>query len=69
MMDASWDQFEDSWMLEIAVVDVEHLESVVSRCRVPAVTSTSIILKALRELHPLRPAAAAASRPTASVSP
>jgi len=47
---------EDSWMLEIAVVDVEHLESVVSRFCALAVTSTSIILKAVREHHPLVPA-------------
>ena len=47
---------EDSWMLEIAVVDVEHLESVVSRYCALAVTSTSIILKAVREHHPLVPA-------------
>jgi Lrp/AsnC family transcriptional regulator, leucine-responsive regulatory protein len=48
---------EDSWMLEIAVVDVEHLESVVSRFCALAVTSTSIILRAVREHHPLAPAA------------
>ena len=47
---------EDSWMLEIAVVDVEHLESVVSRFCALAVTSTSIILKTVREHHPLVPA-------------
>lgn len=46
---------EDSWMLEIAVVDVEHLEAVVSKFCALAVTSTSIILKALREHHPLVP--------------
>jgi len=48
---------EDSWMLEIAVVDVEHLESVVSRFCALAVTSTSIILKTVREHYPLAPAA------------
>jgi Lrp/AsnC family leucine-responsive transcriptional regulator len=48
---------EDSWLLEIAVVDVEHLESVVSRFCALAVTSTSIILRAVREHHPLAPAA------------
>ena len=60
---------EDSWMLEIAVVDVEHLEAVVSRYCALAVTSTSIILKALREHHPLRPAAtpSTASRTPTSV--
>lgn len=47
---------EDSWMLEIAVVDVEHLEAVVSRFCALAVTSTSIILKAVREHRALVPA-------------
>jgi Lrp/AsnC family leucine-responsive transcriptional regulator len=47
---------EDSWILEIAVVDVRHLEAVVSRFCGLAVTSTSIILNALREHHPLAPA-------------
>jgi len=49
---------EDSWMLEIAVVDVAHLDSVVSELCLLAETSTSIILKTLREhqvmLPPLR---------------
>jgi Lrp/AsnC family transcriptional regulator, leucine-responsive regulatory protein len=47
---------EDSWILEIAVIDVRHLDAVVSRFCAVAVTSTSIILKALREHHPLAPA-------------
>ncbi len=47
---------EDTWMLEIAVVDVTHLDAVVSKFCALAVTSTSIILKALREHHPLVPA-------------
>ena len=47
---------EDSWILEIAVIDVRHLDAVVSRFCSLAVTSTSIILKALREHHPLAPA-------------
>lgn len=48
---------EDSWMFEIAVVDVAHLDSVVSRCSELAETSTSIILKTLREHRVMRPAA------------
>jgi Lrp/AsnC family transcriptional regulator, leucine-responsive regulatory protein len=47
---------EDSWILEIAVIDVRHLDAVVSRFCSLAVTSTSIILKTLREHHPLAPA-------------
>jgi Lrp/AsnC family transcriptional regulator, leucine-responsive regulatory protein len=47
---------EDSWILEIVVIDVRHLEAVVSRFCALAVTSTSIILKALREHQPLAPA-------------
>ncbi len=47
---------EDTWMLEIAVTDVEHLDAVVSKFCSLAVTSTSIILKTLREHHPLVPA-------------
>jgi Lrp/AsnC family transcriptional regulator, leucine-responsive regulatory protein len=50
---------EDSWVLEIAVVDVAHLDSVVSELCLLSETSTSIILKTLREhqvmLPPLRP--------------
>ena len=47
---------EDSWILEIAVIDVRHLDAVVSRFCSLAVTSTSIILNTLREHHPLAPA-------------
>lgn len=56
---------EDSWALEIAVTDVAHLDAVVSRFCVLGETSTSIILKAPREHHPMLPArpAAAASFP------
>lgn len=52
---------EDSWLLEIAVTDVAHLDAVVSQMCLLAETSTSIILKTLREhqvmLPPLRAAA------------
>jgi Lrp/AsnC family transcriptional regulator, leucine-responsive regulatory protein len=40
---------EDSWVLEIAVVDVAHLDAVVSALCLLSETSTSIILKTLRE--------------------
>ena len=47
---------EDSWILEIAVRDVAHLEQVLQRYCQMAVTSTAIILKSYREHAPLRPA-------------
>ena len=48
---------EDSWILEIAVIDVAHLDAVVSRFCLLAETSTSIILKSLREHQVMGPAA------------
>ena len=47
---------ENSWILEIAVTDVAHLDAVVSRFCAIADTSTSIILKAPREHQPMAPA-------------
>jgi Lrp/AsnC family transcriptional regulator, leucine-responsive regulatory protein len=47
---------EDSWILEIAVQDVPHLDDVVSKFCLLTETSTSIILNAVRENHPLLPA-------------
>ncbi|MEK8034771.1 Lrp/AsnC family transcriptional regulator [Ideonella sp. DXS29W] len=47
---------EDSWVLDIAVTDVEHLDAVVSRFCELSVTSTSIILKSVREHQPVAPA-------------
>lgn len=44
---------EDSWVLDIAVTDVAHLDAVVSRFCELSVTSTSIILKAVREHQPI----------------
>jgi Lrp/AsnC family transcriptional regulator, leucine-responsive regulatory protein len=35
---------EDSWILEIAVIDVEHLDAVVTKFCLLAETSTSIVL-------------------------
>lgn len=46
---------EDSWMLEIAVTDVAHLDAVVSRLCLLAETSTSIILKTVREHRVMLP--------------
>jgi Lrp/AsnC family leucine-responsive transcriptional regulator len=47
---------EDSWMIEIAVIDVSHLDAVVSQfCRLTE-TSTAIILKSPREHQPMPPA-------------
>lgn len=46
---------EDSWMLEIAVTDVAHLDAVVSQMCLLAETSTSIILKTAREHQVMLP--------------
>ena len=47
---------EDSWILEIAVIDVEHLDAVVTKFCILTETSTSIVLNAAREDAPLLPA-------------
>jgi Lrp/AsnC family leucine-responsive transcriptional regulator len=47
---------EDSWILEIAVIDVEHLDAVVTKFCLLSDTSTSIVLNAPRENAPLLPA-------------
>ena len=46
---------EDSWVFEIAVVDVAHLDQVVTRLSELSETSTSIILKTLREQRVMLP--------------
>jgi len=46
---------EDSWALEIAVADVAHLDDVVSQLCLLGETSTSIILKTLREHRAMLP--------------
>ena len=46
---------EDSWLFEIAVVDVAHLDAVVSQICLLAETSTSIILKSVREHRVMLP--------------
>lgn len=47
---------EDSWILEIAVIDVAHLDAVVTKFCILTETSTSIILNAVREHQPMLPA-------------
>ena len=46
---------EDSWVLEIAVTDVAHLDAVISQLCLLAETSTSIILKTLRQHQVMLP--------------
>ena len=46
---------EDSWILEIAVQDVSHLDEVVTKFCLLTETSTSIILNAARENYALQP--------------
>lgn len=46
---------EDSWMLEIAVVDVAHLDGVVSRLCELCETSTSIVLKTVLQHRAMLP--------------
>lgn len=48
---------EDSWVFEIAVADVAHLDAVVTRLCELAETSTSIILKTLRQHQVMLPCA------------
>lgn len=47
---------EDSWVLRIAVIDVAHLDAVVTKFCILTETSTSIILNAAREHQPMLPA-------------
>src|SRR2546427_7336414 len=47
---------EDSWVLEIAVIDVSHLDAVLSKFCTLTETSTSIILNPVREHQPMPPA-------------
>ncbi|HEY0824332.1 MAG TPA: Lrp/AsnC family transcriptional regulator [Ramlibacter sp.] len=47
---------EDSWILEIAVIDVEHLDAVVTKFCLLAETSTSIVLNMPREHAAVLPA-------------
>jgi Lrp/AsnC family leucine-responsive transcriptional regulator len=47
---------DDSWVLEIAVLDVSHLDTVVSKFCLLTETATSIILNVAREHQPMLPA-------------
>jgi Lrp/AsnC family leucine-responsive transcriptional regulator len=47
---------EDSWVVEIAVIDVAHLDAVVSRFCQLAETATAIILNTVRECQAVGPA-------------
>jgi Lrp/AsnC family transcriptional regulator, leucine-responsive regulatory protein len=60
---------EDSWNLEIAVQDVPHLDEVVSKFCLLTETSTSIILNAARENHPLLPALRVRAKPVMQKPP
>jgi Lrp/AsnC family transcriptional regulator, leucine-responsive regulatory protein len=46
---------EDSWVLEIAVTDVAHLDTVITQFCLLGETATSIILKALRQAPVMLP--------------
>ncbi|MCR6480550.1 Lrp/AsnC family transcriptional regulator [Variovorax sp. ZS18.2.2] len=46
---------EDSWILEIAVIDVTHLDAVVAKFCILTETATSIILSPTREHQPMLP--------------
>ena len=46
---------EDSWIMEIAVIDVAHLDAVVSKFCLLTETATSIILNPEREHQPMLP--------------
>ena len=54
---------EDSWIMEIAVIDVEHLDAVVTKFCLLSETSTAIVLNAPREGAPLLPADRGKIRP------
>jgi Lrp/AsnC family leucine-responsive transcriptional regulator len=50
----------DSWLLEVALRDVAHLDALLWTLKEFGETSTTIILRSVREHAPLRPAAATA---------
>ncbi len=54
---------EDSWVLEIAVIDVAHLDAVVSKFCLLTETATSIILNPAREHQTMLPAQRADVKP------
>ena len=47
---------EDSWILEIAVIDVMHLDAVLTKFCILTETSTSIILNVARQHQAMAPA-------------
>ena len=55
---------EDSWILEIAVIDVAHLDAVVSKFCIVTETATCIVLNAAREQHVVLPARPENIKPT-----
>ena len=55
---------EDSWVLEIAVIDVSHLDAVVSKFCIVTETSTCIVLNAPRENGVVLPARRENIKPT-----
>ena len=55
---------EDSWTLEILLIDVAHLDAVVSKFCIMTETSTSIVLNMPREDYPVLPANRANIKPT-----
>src|ERR1700712_4536720 len=54
---------DDSWVLEIAVIDVSHLDAVVTKFCILTETATSIILNPAREFQPMLPPHRADVRP------
>lgn len=54
---------EDSWVLEIAVIDVSHLDAVVTKFCLLTETATSIILNPAREHQPMLPPLAGDVKP------
>jgi Lrp/AsnC family transcriptional regulator, leucine-responsive regulatory protein len=54
---------DDSWVLEIAVIDVSHLDAVVTKFCLLTETATSIILNPAREHQPMLPPQRADVRP------
>lgn len=55
---------EDSWIMEIAVIDVAHLDAVVTKFSILTETSTAIVLNAPRENAPVLPARRENIKPT-----
>ena len=55
---------EDSWVLEIAVIDVAHLDAVVTKFCLLTETSTAIILNAAREHRAMLPPRSGDVKPT-----